>query len=75
MPEDKFGDAKKKISAKYDEIERSLIEEFTKAHLSEDVPRMKEIANSMVHFKGYNQCIDSFIEHSQMVCSGGKMEY
>lgn len=67
LPEDKFGEAKRKIAAEYDEIEKTLIEEFDAAHRSGDIPRMKEIANSMVHFKGYGQCVDAFIEHSQMV--------
>ncbi|KAK6639613.1 hypothetical protein RUM43_007886 [Polyplax serrata] len=66
LPEDKFGETKKKITAKYDEIERNLIEEFAKAHRFHDIARMKEIANCMVHFKGYGQCIDAFIEYSQM---------
>lgn len=29
--------------------------------------RMKDIANIMTNFKGYNQCVDAFIETSQMV--------
>ena len=28
---------------------------------------MKEIASILSHFKGYPQCIDAFIEQSQMV--------
>lgn len=63
----RFEKAKKKIAAKYDEIERSLIEEFVKAHRSDDKGRMKEIATILSHFKGYPQCIDAFIEQSQMV--------
>ncbi|KAL0270096.1 UNVERIFIED_CONTAM: hypothetical protein PYX00_007615 [Menopon gallinae] len=66
LPEDRFGDAKRKIVVKYDEIERNLIEEFEKAHKANEISRMKDIANSMVHFKGYGQCIDAFIEYSQM---------
>jgi len=63
----RFEKAKKKIGTKYDEIERSLIEEFVKAHRSDDKGRMKEIATILSHFKGYPQCIDAFIEQSQMV--------
>lgn len=66
LPSGKFEQAKKKIASKYDEIERSLIEEFVKAHRSQDKSRMKEIASILSHFKGYSQCIDAFIEHSQM---------
>jgi len=63
----RFEKAKKKIGTKYDEIERSLIEEFVKAHRSDDKGRMKEIATILSHFKGYPQCVDAFIEQSQMV--------
>lgn len=72
LPSDKFESAKKKISAKYDEIERSLIEEFARAHSGEDAARMKELASMLSHFKGYSQCVDAFIEHSQMGSFGGK---
>jgi hypothetical protein len=63
----RFEVAKRKISTKYDEIERELIEEFVKAHRSEDRARMKEIASILSNFKGYSQCVDAFIEQSQMV--------
>lgn len=63
----RFEDAKKKIAVKYDEIERALIEEFVEAHRKDDVGRMKEIAAILSHFKGYTQCVDAFIEHSQSV--------
>lgn len=69
----RFEKAKKKIATKYDEIERSLIEEFVKAHRSDDKGRMKEIATILSHFKGYPQCVDAFIEQSQMVMFSGKM--
>lgn len=67
LPQDKFADAKKNIQMKYAEIECSLIEEFATAQKSEDIKKMKEIATIMSHFKGYSQCIDAFIEQSQMV--------
>lgn len=65
----RFKDARTKISLKYDEIERSLIEEFVKSHRVHETTRMKEIANILMHFKSYSQCIDAFIEESQMVIS------
>lgn len=68
MPPDKFEVAKKKIEAKYDEIERNLIEEFVKAQNQGNLLKMKTIANIMTNFKGYSQCVDAFIETSQMVC-------
>lgn len=72
LPSEKFEHAKKKISVKYDEIERNLIEEFVRAHNREDASRMKELASTLAHFKGYSQCIDAFIEQSQMGSFGGK---
>lgn len=51
----------------YDEIECSLIMEFVKAHRAGDKDRMKEIASTLSHFKGYSQCIDAFIEEAQHV--------
>lgn len=62
----KFDKARQKITQKYDQIEQQLIEEFVNAHRSENKLRMKEIANILSHFKGYSQCIDAFIEQSQM---------
>ncbi|XP_043792647.1 exocyst complex component 5 [Apis laboriosa] len=72
LPSEKFEHAKKKIIAKYDEIERNLIEEFVRAHNREDANRMRELASILTHFKGYSQCIDAFIEQSQMGSFGGK---
>ncbi|XP_003705199.2 exocyst complex component Sec10 [Megachile rotundata] len=72
LPSEKFEHAKKKIAVKYDEIERNLIEEFVRAHNREDATRMKELASVLAHFKGYSQCIDAFIEQSQMGSFGGK---
>lgn len=63
----RFEVAKAKIAEKYDEIERSLILEFIKAHRAVDKDRMKEIASTLSHFKGYSQCIDAFIGEAQHV--------
>ncbi|XP_047475468.1 exocyst complex component 5-like [Penaeus chinensis] len=65
LPSGKFENAKQKIGEKYDEIERSLIMEFVKAHRAGDKDRMKEIAAILSHFKGYSQCVDAFIEEAQ----------
>lgn len=56
-----------KISRKYEEIERSLIEEFARAQWANDLARMKEIALILYNFKGYSQCVNAFIEQSQLV--------
>lgn len=67
LPQDKFLDGKKKIEKKYDEVERRLIEEFATAQKGEDVEKMKKLAHILSQFKGYAQCIDAYIEQSQMV--------
>lgn len=67
LPPDKFEVAKKKIEAKYDDIEKNLIEEFVKAQNQSNLTKMKDLANIMTNFKGYSQCVDAFIETSQMV--------
>lgn len=72
LPSEKFEHAKKKIDIKYDEIERNLIEEFVRAHNRENASSMRELASTLAHFKGYSQCIDAFIEQSQMSSFGGK---
>ncbi|KAJ8672984.1 hypothetical protein QAD02_004245 [Eretmocerus hayati] len=72
LPPEKFEGAKKKIASKYDEIERNLIEEFVRAQNSEDVARMKKLATVLSHFKGYSQCINAFIEESQLSTFGNK---
>lgn len=65
LPSSKFEVAQREIGLKYDEIERSLIEEFATAQIHQDRRRMKDIAAILAHFKGYSQCIDAFIEQSQ----------
>ncbi|XP_063977769.1 exocyst complex component 5 isoform X1 [Diachasmimorpha longicaudata] len=72
LPSDKFNEAKEKIASKYDEIERSLIDEFVRAHNSNDAERMKELASVLSHFKGYSECINAFIEQSRMGSCGSK---
>ena len=72
LPPRKFSEAIKAIDKKYMEIERDLIEEFVKSHRSNDYPRMKEIAVILSHFKGYNQCVDAFIEQIQVQHHRGK---
>lgn len=62
----KFEKARQRIAKKYDEIERELIDEFVKAHQSDDRAKMKEVAGILSNFKGYSQCVDAFIEQRQM---------
>ncbi|XP_044265704.1 exocyst complex component 5 [Tribolium madens] len=68
LPSPKFEGLKRKIERKYDETERTLIEEFSNAQRRDDFKRMKEIANVLSQFKGYPQCVDAYIERSQAGC-------
>lgn len=63
----RFENEKKLIEAKYDEIERALIQEFETAQRKDDFKTMKDLANVLSNFKGYSHCIDTYIEHSQAV--------
>lgn len=63
---DKFEKSRERIEQEYNNMERELIEEFVKAYRCDDKSQMREIAMIMSNFKGYNQCIDAFIEQSLM---------
>ncbi|KAB7503132.1 Exocyst complex component 5 [Armadillidium nasatum] len=75
LPTGKFETAKKKITDKYYMIENALIHEFKRAHMSGDRDRMKEIASTLSHFKGYNQCVNAFIEEAQIDHIQAKLEH
>ncbi|XP_071478533.1 exocyst complex component 5-like [Diadema antillarum] len=68
LPQDQFEKPKKKIQEKYTEIEENLIEDFRLSFREGDKEKMKELASILIHFKGYNRCVDAFIEESQMNC-------
>ncbi|XP_057655037.1 exocyst complex component 5 [Diorhabda carinulata] len=68
----KFDIAKRKIERKYSDIEKALIEEFVMAMDNENLNRMKEIATVLSQFKGYSQCVDAYIDHSQVGCLSSK---
>ena len=57
-----FSEAKRRIDAKYSEVESALIEEFVKSHRSGDKIRMKDLAFILSGFKSYHACVDAFIE-------------
>ncbi|XP_066245163.1 exocyst complex component 5 [Euwallacea similis] len=68
LPSPKFDSVKRKIERTYSDIEKALIEDFVRAMSKEDLIRMKAIANIMSQFKGYSQCVDAYIDQSQMGC-------
>ena len=63
----RFEGARSRISQKYDAVERRLIERFVSAQKRDDRDAMKEVAAVVAQFKGFSQCVDAFIEQSQMV--------
>merc|ERR1719361_1508985 len=62
LPNAEFAEAKKRIEAKYTEVENALIEEFIKSHRSNDRHRMKDLAQILSQFKSYSACVNEFIE-------------
>jgi len=72
LPESEFKPAQRAIEAKYNEIEANLIEEFVKHHRSGDTQKMAELALILSHFRGYNECVNAFIEQIQLTSFRGK---
>jgi len=72
LPEAEFSPAQRAIESKYVEIEASLIEEFVKHHRSDDKNKMAELALILSHFRGYNECVNAFIEQIQLTSFRGK---
>jgi len=72
LPEKEFSPAQKAIEGKYSEIEANLIEEFVKHHRSDDKQKMAELALILSHFRGYNECVNAFIEQIQLTSFRGK---
>ncbi|KAL1514248.1 hypothetical protein ABEB36_003535 [Hypothenemus hampei] len=68
LPSPKFESVKRKIERTYSDIEKALIEDFVRAMSKDDLTRMKAIANVLFQFKGYSQCVDAYIDQSQVGC-------
>jgi len=64
LPYNRFSAVKSKIVSKYHEIEHCLLEDFTEAHKSADGEQMKKLASVLSQFKGYQHCIEAFINES-----------
>jgi len=62
----KFDEVKQRIEARYYKIEKDLIDEFFQAQVKDDKSRMKMIAKILTDFKGFNECVDTFIEKGQV---------
>lgn len=65
LPSERFGPVKKSIKRRHDRVEADLIDEFEKAHHEDSISGMRKCAETLLPFKGYSQCIDSFIKQSQ----------
>lgn len=64
LPFNRFSDVKGRIVSKYHQIEEELLEEFKEAHRNNEVKKMHELASTLSLFKGYQHCIDAFIDES-----------
>ncbi|KAJ7390525.1 Exocyst complex component 5 [Desmophyllum pertusum] len=65
LPSERFGIVKDRIKECHDRVEEALIDEFEDAHHQGSITRMRNCAETLLPFKGYSQCIDSFIKQSQ----------
>lgn len=65
LPSERFEIVKDRIKKCHDQVEEALIEEFEDAHHQGSIARMRSCAETLLPFKGYSQCIDSFIKQSQ----------
>uniref|UniRef100_T1J593 Exocyst complex component 5 n=1 Tax=Strigamia maritima TaxID=126957 RepID=T1J593_STRMM len=68
----RFDAVKKRISDKYEEIEKLLIDQFKEAHITGNREEMKQVALILSPFKHYSECIAAFIKHSQGVMKSWK---
>nr|XP_018900379.1 PREDICTED: exocyst complex component 5 [Bemisia tabaci] len=74
-PSENFEEAKKKISKKYSELQKCLIDEFVFAQRYGNIERMTELANILSQFKGHSQCVNAFIEASQEHAFSGSFNF
>ncbi|XP_031564159.1 exocyst complex component 5-like [Actinia tenebrosa] len=65
LPSDRFEDVKDKIQDHYNKVEANLIRQFKHAHHEGNVEKMRAYAETLLPFKGYSQCIDTFIDQCQ----------
>ena len=72
LPESEFKPAQKAIETKYNEVEANLIRAFERHHRSGDTQKMSELALILSHFRGYNECVNTFIEQIQLTSFRGK---
>ena len=63
----RFDQANKLIEAKYEEIEKKLIEKFHSAFYANERKAMKTYISILSNFKGYQQCVNEFIKNCQSV--------
>ena len=47
----RFDDARQRIEAKYNDIERSLLDDFRRAYTDGDKKKMKRLASILANFK------------------------
>ena len=64
LSDSKFGKTKEQIKRKYDDIEKNLVERFREATENNQKEEMKKYADILSNFKGYQKCIDEFVDMS-----------
>lgn len=64
LSDNKFHETKIRIKRKYDDIEKNLVERFREATENNHKEEMKKYADILSNFKGYQKCIDEFVDMS-----------
>ena len=64
LSDSKFHETKIQIKRKYDDIEKNLVERFREATENNQKDQMKQYADILSNFKGYQKCIDEFVDMS-----------
>lgn len=69
LNDEKFKNVKERINLKYSDVEKSLVRKFQESTQSNDKANMKIYADILSNFKGYQKCIEEFIETTIMQVS------
>ena len=62
LSDDKFKPTKDRIELRYEDIRKNLVNRFQKATKGHDKDEMKKYADILSNFKGYQACVNEFVE-------------
>merc|ERR1712168_265272 len=62
LSDDKFKPTKDRIELRYEDIRKNLVSRFQKATKGHDKDEMKKYADILSNFKGYQACVNEFVE-------------